>query len=733
MSKPGLTGACMPDTCTVKRYHTQIISKNDPSLVNAPGGPARFSDLAFSFQPQEQQTSLRPTAPRRSYARDRGARIPSPTLPKDIVLSSSAQRSQDRVTAPSTPLDPLSELGQGDVEDVPVEKSSPPEGSILSPHAIQAELIEPLATWNCLSQNEDCDNGYIQDQAWMPRGSIADKLGFMVERGWVANDISRKVYSDDGLASQVTGSRFRPSDTRRDSPSDSLDEMPRLKKVPLTCGSLPVLNDETRSEPQRSAGQKTPSHVKQRETKTSVCHGPQQRRKRDARRSHAVNTPQRSSSDAGVQYLKTEFVTRNEKRRAWTLHRLGRSKSDQSQIQPEASSATRQIYALDHRSSEQGHGSMKLPPPRNGSVQKSGFDLTLLRDEQLTQDSAAPSKTVGSRRPSATTKAFTRSTSRSTSFIKKFPWYKLALVDKPTVAHGLSPGGCGGDRSLGSTWAAHHDPSSNQIELSRGASKSYTPVDCGDEEDVDSPKMKTAPHQSPTDRQAIDAVTSYYRATSQPSLQLMAFPQEVNERQLPRVPERPHDAHANSFTIGEERLSSNQHQFIKDLLGREHGPTRTGQFGTQPRVSSQSRSIDSSSETPVTVDVLQTFQTQGPEVKESSHMQLHTSSCAKSTILHGDNSLEKGSSGSESAGPKPGFAARPSLSHGPRSEVVNLSPKRLGSGTGSFPANVQKSDQHGYMRREPQGGGKGIKKIQVTVTFDGAEDLVIEATLRKRE
>lgn len=729
VSKPVLTGACMPDTCTVKRFHAQIPSKSDRNIVNAPGGPARFSDLAFSFQPQEQQTTLRPSTTLRSYPRGRGAGMPYSTLSKDTVLSSSAQRSQDSVTATSTPQGSPSEPDQGDVKDVPGEKKSPPEGSILSPHAIQADLVEPRATWNCLSLTTDRDKRYIHEQALTARGSIADKLGIMVERGWVANDIFGKVCSDDGLASQATESRSRLLDTKKDSLSDSLDEVLRLKKVPLYSRSLPVLDDEARSESQHSVVQ---SHVKQKKVRTSVYQGPQQRRKREARRSHAGNTPQRSISDAGVQYLKTEPATWNKKRRTWTLHHLGRSKSDYSQIQPETCPTIGQSYAWDHRSSEQDHGSMRLPPSRDDSIPKSGFDLTMLRDEQLTQDSALLSKINRSRYSSATTRASTRSVSRSTSFIKKFPWYKLALVDKP-VAYGLSKGGCGGDRTSRAIQAACRDPSSNQIELSRGVSKSHTPTDCGDEENLDSQKMKTAPHQGPIDQQAIDAVTSYCRATSQPSLQLMASPQEVNERQPPRVPERPHGSHANSLRTGEEQLSSNPHQYAKDVLGRERGPTRTGRFGMQPRVSSQSWSIDTSSDTPVTGDVLQAYQIQEPEVKEPSCLQSHTCSFAKSAMLHPINRPWGGLSGSETARPEQGSTARPSFSHGPRSEMVNLAPKRLGSGAGPLPANVQRSDQYGHTGRESQGGGKGIKKIQVTVTFDGVEDLVIEARLKKRD
>ena len=685
---------------------------------------------SFAFEPQEQRPFPGPIMPRRSTIWNRRTGIPPATLSKDTVLLFGANRSQDHLIVPRTRHDLLSKLKRDDVDDdVPVVNSLPSEKSILSPHAIKADLVEPQATWNSVSQTEGRNDDYSREQASKPRGSIADKLGSMVERGWVGGDVFGKVYGDDDLGFDTTESNLQLSDTRVDSRTDPVEEMHRLRQVPSYSRSLSLSNAENRTESQHSDGQSTSLQVKVKKPREYMNQSPQKRGKREVKRSHALNSPQRSSSDAGVP---TELAMRNGKRRAWTLHHFRRSESNHRGIQAEASPASWTNYAWDHHSSKQGHGSNELPPSREGSVAKSGFDLSMSRDERLSHDFAAPSKRNRSRRSSANTKSSTRSGSRSTSFFKRFPWYKVALVDKQPVAYSFSKGGCSDNRTSTITQAAYPDSDPNIIELSRGVSKSPTPIECGDEEDDNSLDSKPAQPQGAINQQAIDAITSYFTAYSQPSLQPMISPLEMNEQQAPkqihRVMEHPNGSHNASLKVGEER-SRYPDQLPKDAVRPGHGSARAARVRTQLKASSQSGSIDASSQLPVAGELLQSFSPKGPEMMEQSRIQSHASSHATSS----DKSPIRRSSGSETARAKEGISARPSLSHGPRSDMASLTPTYSGKGTRSLPAHVERSDQHGPMPRESQGGGKGIKKIQVTVTFDGAEDLVVEATLRKRD
>ena len=675
---------------------------------------------SFVFKPQEQHPFPGPIRPRRSTIWDRRTGIPTATLSKDPVLPCGAKRSQDHLLAPRTRPYLLSRLKRDDVNDVPLVHSLPSEKSILSPHAIKADLVRPQTTWNCVLQTEGRNDDYAREQAAKPRGSIADKLGSMVERGWVGGDAFGQVYGDDDLVFDTTEPNLEISDTRADSRTDPVEETYRLRQVPSYSRSLSLSKTENRSASPKSKEKKAREYMSQ---------SPQKRGKREVERSHALNSPQRSSSDAGVP---TELAIRKGKRRAWTLHHFRRSECNHCGIQAEASPASWTNYTWDHHSSKQGHGSTDLLPSREGSVAKSGFDLSTPRDERLGCDPAALSKRNRSRCSSANTKSSTRSGSRSTSLFKRFPWYKVALVDKQPVADSFSKGGCSDNRTPTATQAAYPESNPNIIELSRSVSKSLTPIECGNEKDDDRSDPKPAQPQGAINHEASDALTSYYTTYNQPPIQPMMSPLEMNEQQAPkqihRVIEYPHGSHNASVQFREQR-SKHRDQLSKDAVQQEQGSERPGRLRTQPKASSQSGSIDASSQLPLAGEFRQCISTKGPEIMQQSRIQPHTSSHATSR----DKSLVKRSSGSETARPEEGLSARPSLSHGPRSNVASSTPHCLGNGTRSLSANVERPDQYGPMPRESQGGGKGIKKIQVTVTFDGAEDLVVEATLKKRD
>ncbi|CAF9926530.1 hypothetical protein IMSHALPRED_006986 [Imshaugia aleurites] len=721
---------------TVRRFHTDILSKDHRNLVSVSRRPTRSSGIAPAFQPQELQSSLEPTTPSRLYVKGRGAESPCPGLPNDTVPSSLAQRNRDCTTALSTQYASLSEVDEIDV--VPVENSSPSEKAILSPHAIQADLVEPWATWNCLPQTGNRNSDYNYEQALKPRGSIADKLGSLVEQGWMGSEACSKVHYNNRFASHIADSTFLIRDTGLDSRSDPLSEMPHLKSVPSYNRSHSVSTAETLSESQHSTGQDTPPQVKQKQPGTFAYHGSPKRKQRKAKGSPAVSSIQRSSSDSRPHFPKTALADPTKKRRAWTLQHLRRrSASNYGNIQREAYPTIWPHFARDHRGSEQNHNSIESAASRKNSISKSGFDLTMLRDEQLSQDSAALSETTGSRRSSSNTKELTRSASRSTSFFKKFPWYKVALVDKQTVVQDLSKGGRGNDRTSGSTRATQHDPTSDPIELSRGVSKSQTLVERGHDDDGKAPKTQTPPSQGSTDQQAMDAVMSNSTAYSKPSVQLLTHPQAMDERQVleknQTAPQRPQGSHATSLKITEERLARSPAQVVTNLIGQAQSPTSIGPSGAQPRIPSQSRSMDANFESPISGDVLQSLKRQWPEVKEHSRMHAYTPSHAKSKKLHADKRPKQSSSGSETARPEEELTTSSNSPRQLRSQAVNLFPKRLGSSTDSLLASVHGSDQHEPVHRELKGRGKGIKKVQVIVTFDGAEDLVIEATLKKKK
>ena len=726
--KSVLVGTKKPNIGSIDPFHNQFLAKEHRTLLSAPGGSASFADVALIFQRQEQQPSLRPAMSSKSDIKDRGTETPT-TLFEDNVASSHAQR--NHVKAPRTPYESVSKIDQAD--NVPAENSSPAEISIFSPHAIQADLVEPRATWGCLPQTEDRNNDCIHEQDLKPRGSIADKLGSMVEWGWVGGDRLGILDYEDGFASHSTEPKNQIRDPRLNSESAPY-ETPRLKKVASSSDSS-ASTAEIRTEMQHSTGQATPPHSKHKEPEAFVYCGPQKGRKRQAKRSSAVQTPQRSSSDFGVRHRETELASPRGMRRARTMQYLGHSTSIHSQLQSEAPPSIWSSHAWDYRSSGLDHYPTKSPPSRECSIIESGFDLTMLRDEQLDPDAPALSKDTSTRCSTSETKESARSTSRSTSFFRRFPWYKVALIDKQPVIHSLSKGDCG-NRTSRTARVVQHDPPFNQIELSQHVSKSYTPTECPRGEGTNSPNMRIPPHQDPIDQQAVDVKTLYCKASSQPTIELVKSQNEMNEQQPPEsiqtALERPQDSYAASLTIGDERLSKSPHLIVKDVIGHKQGSKMTRPPGTQPRDPSQSGTMDANFESLRQGDVQQSLQSQGPKMKQHSQTQSYTFSHRKPTKRRADTRTETGSSSSEVTRPEKGFSAGASLDLQPRSEVVNFAPKCVGNGTGSLPTSVHESEEDGPPRRGVQGRGKGIKKIQVTVTFDGAEDLVVDAMLRKR-
>lgn len=609
---------------------------------------------------------------------------------------------------PNTPSGPLS--GTDQYDNARVGNSSPSETVVLSPHAIPTDLIEPQATWNRLPQTEDRTNDYVYEQALKPRGSIADRLSSIVERGWGEGDTFCK---DD--------------DARRHSRSDLLSETSRQKKLPPYSGSLSVSTAELRSESQHSSGQDALRYVKQKEPLMLMNRESEKRRQRKVKRSPAIHATPRSSSDSGLHYLKTKLANPEGKRRAWTLNPFGQLISNHSQIQQEASPT---VWP-NHSDSEPDHESPESTPPHEGSIPKSGLEPTI-----RWESSEALAKTTASRRSTSNAKESTRSSSRSASFFKKFPWYKVALVNKQPVIQDLFKEGQGIDRTSESTRPAQQDPTANQVGLLRGVSKSHMPAGSGHELDENALKSKTPSNQGPMNQQAMDARTSYHKVSSKASLQLMTSPQEMNERQLleqsQNALERPQYSQATSFKTTQDRLSGNSHQVVKDVVERTQSSTGTGLSGTQTRASPRPGSMNTRFESAMSGNILQSLESQWPGVKEHSGMQAYTSSSADSTKRHADSRPEQGSSAFRAAKAEEGFAASAHPSQQLGLKAVNLSPARLETCTDSLPAS--RSDQDGRVHREVKGKGKkGIKKIQITISFDGAEDLVIEAQPQSKD
>ena len=687
-----LTRAEMPRIGSVKHIRSESLSKDNRSLVGASGGSVRSLSHAPSFPPQEQQPSLELAMPGNLIVKSGRAGNPSLNLFKDTVPSGPAHRNREHIKMPSTPSGILSDDDQ--IGSVPLKVSSLSGEAILSPRAIQIDLVEPQGTWSPFPQGDDRGNNYFRQQILKPRASIADKLVSMVEQGWAEGDPFGKGYNENEFLTDALKSESYPRDSRPNRGDDSLSQKLGRRKVLSHTESYSVQTATGRHAPPRNG------------PKTFVSRGSQKQTQLQAKRSPALDTNQRSNSDFGVYYLKSESTVPTREQRTWTLPLLDRLTSKQGHIQRDNSPTLWPDHIRGHLSSAQGLESPRAPP--SGKAQPR-FDFPVLGDEQLPQDSTAVSKVTGSRRSSSNTKGSTRSASRRTSFFKRFPWYKVALVDKqPEVQDSLKEG-CNNHKALRSTRATQYDPMSSKIELLPGASNSHTLVGYGYEKNDNATKTGTPKNQGPIGQQAL---TSYYRSSSHSSIQQTTSPQDMNAwrvlEQTNKAPDDQQKPHANSGSSA-----------------KDQPPSRSG---TLTRFPSQSGSTVPSLESPISGYNSQSFQPLWPEYPR---MQSYDTSYVKSMKLQADGKYKHGSCDSPTVESDSESTTSPNPSDELGSKMDKSTSKRSGAWTDSVPASGHRSDQDKPVRREVKGRGNGIKKIQVTVTFDGAEDLVVEAKLKK--
>ena len=704
-----LTRAETPRIGSVKHIRSEILSKDNRSLVGASGGPARSLSHAPSFPPQEQQSSPELATPGTLFFKTRSAGNPSLKLFKNTVPSGFGQRNREHIKVPSAPSGLLSEHDQ--IGSVPMKVSSLSGEAILSPRAMQIDLVERHATWSPFPQGDEHGNSYFRQQVLNPRASIADKLVSMVEQGWAEGDPFGKCYNDNENVTHALKSESYPHDSRPDGGDDSLSQKLGLRKVLSHTESYSPQTAPQQGEVQDATGRRAPPR---NEPKTFVSRRSQKQTQSQAKRSPAVNTNQRSSSDFGTYHLKSGSVIPTRERRAWTSPVLDHLTSKQRHIQRDVTPTLWSTHIRNHRSGAQDLESTRSPPSGEGSSSPPGFDLPMLGDEQLRQDSTAVSELKVSRRSSSNAKGSTRSASRTTSFFKRFPWYTVALVDKQPVVQDSSKVGFNNYKASRSTSATQHDPTFGQIELLTGASKPHTLVECRYAENDNAMETGTPKNQGSIGQQAPNALTSYYGSSSQSSIQQTTSPQETNawrdDEQTNRTPERQQKSHANRGSIAKDRPSS--------------------RVRTLTKFPSHSGSTVGSLESPVSGHSSQSFQPLWPEVKEDPRMLSYDSLYANPTKLQADGKYKHGSRDSETVKLNSEFTTSRNPSDELRSRMDKSTSKRSAAW---MPANGHRSDQDRLVRRELKGKGNGIKKIQVTVTFDGAEDLLVEAKLKMKD
>ena len=642
-----------------------------------------------------------------------------------LSLLDSPQQSRQGHTSTETPRLSISQFHHGEimhsVQPSTVERKTSSEDEILSPRAIPPSLVEPNRWWRETSQTGSYDSENGNERLLRQRGSIAERLGSMVERGWVGCDVSGKAYNDRKL-SQSTASRKDHTEKVKGRSRSIGEHQQRTAPLPLR---RPRSYSYSGIAGDYNLVAQMPSYEGEDNTPATVRHNQAPRLHQPVQTiCTSRNAAQRNSSDteASGEDRTFNFAKRH---RIWSLCHLRRLRRSQSQqfelgsIEPDhASSGYHEMQnrrSINHLLSS---GSRK-------PVQDRADEATV--KEMQVQSSKKPSIAPISRRASTNTTRSVRSATRSGSWFKKYRFLpKLVPVESPPAI-----------------WAfSNHNPTKNTMFMANGDSQQDSPIqfnmrqagvikgnsnicngsrDKGSNPDTVPPETRLSMDAGATDKDGNTPQNAFSN--------LLALRITTSRR-------------------GSE--SSQASDRIRTLIER---PLVSGQPCVDAEIPLETRDghrpgLDFLTEVPTSpCPEIPNAQPTRPQNSRSTNVKSATTA---SHDRYREPRLQHPSTGPETltltAPVTPRLVESPeslassfryntyrhrSLIETPQrsgSELIQLSPEHPADTTQCSP-QVDEATQ--TLHKDRRGSEKKIKKIQVTITLDGAEDLVIEAKLQR--
>ena len=613
------------------------------------------------------------------------------------------------------------------VEDsTTIGRRTPSEDEILSPRAIPASLADPSKAWRDISQTESYDNDNSHIQNLRPKRSIADRLGSMVERGWVGCDVFGKAHNgreaSDSIAGESTPHERVKRRTRSLAEHQHRTRPLSLKRHRSLSGSR-VASNTRKSSIQKLSDENSDNHYPLgKHTQPTPVHEAVREitvRKRGA---------QRSSSDAELYGEENRDSNSFGRHRMWSLRHLSRLRQSQSQQ-----------FELEPINS--GHGSgqghekqdrktinhfLSSGNTKREQEQKPQASL----DDQQDQGSEITSLTPSSRRTSTNTTHSARSATRSGSWFKNYRFLpKLVPADNPPALWDFSNEDSNGSAAIRANGDSQQDSpvQSDQHEAGDSKTSSLPKHEFGEADSkTDASLTENCVSKGPgmTDKgetmpQNVSPLSIELRITASPrGSEGSRMSEQIKSLIKPTPTSCPLFADAESPLRKQERSPPKQVDYFSEH--REYPvPTPSPTQVKHPR---KSKGTD------VTLATAVPSESNGEEVTQHSPMDSQASTPTASMTFR----LEKSR----------GWVS-PVLGHDntPRRRPPKASPQRLDSDVTELPfehpADLTQSSPQVDEATQTVGRGrraseKKIKKIQVTVTLDGAEELVIEAKLQRR-
>ena len=638
------------------------------------------------------------------------------------ILPPQVEKSQDTIDPPKSCIwpAPLSESSATEGSTA-IGVRTPSEQDILSPRAIPANVANHSDPWRDASETESHDNGISSLRDVRPKRSIADKLGYLVERGWVGMDVFGKAYNDRHASDDITSKPHIHQQKMKRRSQSSGDE---ARSVNLLLRKRSHSYSASRTPTSYHSSPTLPTSEREDEEPTPLAL-PTSRKMSQVRDGEVIPTRGgilRSDSDSAYSPNDTALSKTRQVFSLRSPRRLRGSQSQHFELDTMSRSRTLELQReqQDRRAINHFMSSGNTPPmPKQGPI----VDLS----EKPGQISESPLIAPSLRRASTNTTTSTRSAGRSTSWFGKYRFMpKLVPADKPPLLWEFATNESGRVKAVEAESETSQYVVAHADQQSQDASKSHGPTVHGH---GDNKKTKTSSgdlRMRKELRRSIHVYSVSQDASSDSKPAWDVVPPQDSDKQQKWEQFQLRAKISQAFGLQErdsEGSIASREPKIVELFSEqtlnplpEHSP---------PRSKRPSKSISTNPD----------FDTAGPperhaeEITQPSSTGPQTFMPTASPRLHFNDSPKPVSSGSGTETPRP--------------KTPIETPQRRGSETIEFPleqpvdasaANTPEiSESPRTVRRESKASNKGIKKIQVTITFDGAaEDLSIEAKLQRK-
>ena len=543
------------------------------------------------------------------------------------------------------------------------------EETILGPRAIPAELVTHLDTPTRSQSKATCGKNTAKlRQMLRSRRSVAEKLGSLVDRGWTQRDFLDDAFDETKLFGPPSPDFFTES-TQRLEKSQSFES---------------ILSRFKQSEKKLAAPALTSQNTHQDEASTNCGIG-----------SQGADAPLPKLRDPATRQSYETYTGEklSPRTRMWTMHSTDRPLIDRHKgLQRRTLSLSQMIdrHLSDWTNMEIHHAFDAEPA-----------EINLLSSPELASDSSLRSfDKPGRDKRDQHVERSERSARRSASWFSKLPRYRLAIKDRmPTLrnfSRKTSDPTLGSEDALVFEHGSGGDAVDSPIKLqdlssSRRERHKYE-SNVSDQEGLVDPSDSNPPASTNADvvLPGPDCSTKiYHKNDLQPQTKLHSPNRLGSDSLMIGSPSSPEiDSYSDSLSptsrrSGSQHASAEDFKILAEDQFQQHGPASS-------KSASAGEMLESGKETSVTPS-------------RQSSLRTPTKAFPQKSLAAEINDDQK--------------------------ERIELSDSQTPNRTGESGDSVEATEA---IHLETTGKGRGIRRVQVIVSLDGADNLYVEATLVKR-